>query len=124
MCCAQSLSCVRLPATPWTTQPARLLCLWNFPVKNTGVNCHALLQGIFLTQGLNPHFLHLLAGGYFATAPLGKSQEFNLEAINKSLLLKCKLNIILKLIIWQLIILLKNQKAFLFINILSKQPTK
>ena len=25
------------------------------PGKNTGVGCHALLQGIFLTQGLNPH---------------------------------------------------------------------
>ena len=24
------------------------------PGKNTGVGCHALLQGIFLTQGLNP----------------------------------------------------------------------
>ena len=24
------------------------------PAKNTGVGCHALLQGIFLTQGLNP----------------------------------------------------------------------
>ena len=28
------------------------------PGKNTGVGCHALLQGIFLTQGLNPHLLH------------------------------------------------------------------
>ena len=28
--------------------------------KNTGVDCHALLQGIFLTQGLDPHLLHLL----------------------------------------------------------------
>ena len=28
--------------------------------KNTGVGCQALLQGIFLTQGLNPHLLHLL----------------------------------------------------------------
>ena len=28
--------------------------------KNTGVGCHALLQGIFLTQRLNPHLLHLL----------------------------------------------------------------
>ena len=26
----------------------------------TGVGCHALPQGIFLTQGLNPHLLHLL----------------------------------------------------------------
>ena len=24
------------------------------PGKNTGVGCHALLQGIFLSQGLNP----------------------------------------------------------------------
>jgi len=26
-----------------------------FPGKNTGVGCHFLLQGIFLTQGLNPY---------------------------------------------------------------------
>ena len=26
--------------------------------KNTEVGCHALLQGIFPTQGLNPHLLH------------------------------------------------------------------
>ena len=36
--------------------PARLLCPWDFPSKNTGVGCHFLLQGIFLTQGSNlPH---------------------------------------------------------------------
>ena len=28
------------------------------PVKNTGMGCHFLLEGIFLTQGLNPGFLH------------------------------------------------------------------
>ena len=35
--------------------------------KNTGVSCHALLQGIFPTQGSSPHLLHLpaLAGGFF-----------------------------------------------------------
>ena len=38
--------------------PARLLCPENFPGKNTGVGCHALLQGIFLTQESNPHLLH------------------------------------------------------------------
>ena len=31
-----------------------------FPGKNTGAGCHAFLQGIFLTQGLNPCFLCLL----------------------------------------------------------------
>ena len=29
------------------------------PGKNAGVGCHALLQGIFLTQGSNPCLLHL-----------------------------------------------------------------
>ena len=27
------------------------LCPWGSPGKNTGVDCHALLQRIFLTQG-------------------------------------------------------------------------
>ena len=40
--------------------PARLLCPWGFPGRNTGVGCHAFLQGIFLTQGLNQHILYLL----------------------------------------------------------------
>ena len=31
--------------------------LWDFPVKNTGVSCHFLLQGIFLTLGSNLHLL-------------------------------------------------------------------
>ena len=33
----------------------KLLCPWESPDKNTGVGCRALLQGIFLTQGWNPH---------------------------------------------------------------------
>ena len=37
--CAQSLSPVRLFATPWTW-PARLLCPWDSPGKNFGVGCH------------------------------------------------------------------------------------
>ena len=39
---AQLLSHVWLFATPW---PAKLLCPWNFPGKNSGVGCHFLLQG-------------------------------------------------------------------------------
>ena len=35
-----------------------LLCPWDFPDKNTGVGCYILLQGIFPTQGSNPHLLH------------------------------------------------------------------
>ena len=33
--------------------PKRLLCLLDSPGKNTGVGSQSLLQGIFLTQGLN-----------------------------------------------------------------------
>ena len=35
-------------------QPTSLLCSWDSPGKHTGVRCHALLQGISLTQGSNP----------------------------------------------------------------------
>ena len=35
-------------------QISRLLCPWDSPSKNTGVDSHSLLQGIFLTQGWNP----------------------------------------------------------------------
>ena len=34
-------------------QPTRLLSPWDSPGKNTGVGSYFLLQGIFLTQGLN-----------------------------------------------------------------------
>ena len=45
------LSCVWLFVTPWYS--TRLLYPWNIPGKDTGVGCHFLLQGIFLTQELN-----------------------------------------------------------------------
>ena len=44
--------------TLWTVYPTRLLCPWEFPGKNTGVGCCALLQRIFPTQSLNPGPLH------------------------------------------------------------------
>ena len=43
--------------TPWTVT-TRLLCPWGFSGKNSGVGCHLLLQGIFLTQGSNSCLLH------------------------------------------------------------------
>ena len=36
---------------PFGLQPAKLLCPWDSPGKNTGMGCHFLLQGIFLNQG-------------------------------------------------------------------------
>ena len=37
--------CVQLFVTPWT---GGLLCPKDSPGKNTGVGCHALLQGSFM----------------------------------------------------------------------------
>ena len=39
---------------PHGLYPTGLLHPWNFLGKSTGVDCHFLLQGIFLTQGSNP----------------------------------------------------------------------
>ena len=38
-------------------QPTRLLCPWNSLSKNTGVDSHSLILGIFPTQGSNPGLL-------------------------------------------------------------------
>ena len=43
---------------PLDCSPVRLLCPQDFPGKNTGMGCHFLLQGIFLTQRLNLCLLH------------------------------------------------------------------
>ena len=39
---------------PHGLNPTSLLCLWNSSGKNTGMDCHFLLQGIFPTQRSNP----------------------------------------------------------------------
>ena len=61
--------------TPWTV-PARLLCLWDFLDQNTEMGCHFFLQGIFQTQGSNPHLLCLLCwwADYLPLAPPGKPE--------------------------------------------------
>ena len=72
--------------TLWTV--VRLLCPWDSPGKNTGADCHALLQGIFLTQGSKLCVLCLLLwpvfspedraqvshseGGFFTVWAIGK----------------------------------------------------
>ena len=58
--CTWSLILVQLFVTPWTVAHHGLLCLWDYSGKNTGVCCHIVLQGIFLTQGSNLCLLHLL----------------------------------------------------------------
>ena len=43
---------------PCGLYPTRLLHPWDFLSKGTGVGCHFLLPGIFLTQGSNPGLPH------------------------------------------------------------------
>ena len=55
-CCLAMKSCLTL-VTPWTVAcQAPLGFPRDFPGKNIGVGCHFLLQGIFTTQGSNPHW--------------------------------------------------------------------
>ena len=56
-------------------EPTKLLCLRDFPGKNTEVGQHALLQ-IFLTQGPNPHLC--TAGRFFIAEPPGKPIYLNI----------------------------------------------
>ena len=69
---------------PHGLRPTRLLCPWNFPGKNTGVGCHFLLQGIFLTKGLNLGLLHWQAGSLplaIPGKPLGVGEVINMPDI-------------------------------------------
>ena len=61
-------SCVSVFATP-CLQPARLLCPWDSPGKNTRVGCRGLLQGIFPPQDRTCSLTSpALAGGFFTTS--------------------------------------------------------
>ena len=56
MCAKWLQSCLTL--RPHGLEPARLLCPWDSPGKNTGVGFHSFLQEIFPTQGSNLGLLH------------------------------------------------------------------
>ena len=69
--CAKSLQLCLILCNPM------VLCLWDSPGKDTGVGCHALFQGIFLTQGSNPGLLRLKHWqvGSLPLAPPAKPQS-------------------------------------------------
>ena len=56
-CDSVSCSVVSDSLQPHGLQPTRILCPWDSLGKDTGVGCHALLQGISLTERLNPSLL-------------------------------------------------------------------
>ena len=56
---SESLSPVRPFVTPMEySLPGSSIRPWDFPGNRTGVGCHFLLQGTFLTQGSIPGLLH------------------------------------------------------------------
>ena len=55
----KSLSRVQLFATPWTAAHQAPPSM-GFSRQEYWSGCHFLLQGIFLTQGSNPHLFRLL----------------------------------------------------------------
>ena len=64
---------------PMDCEVTRLLCPWDSQGKNTGVVCHVFSQGIFLMEGLDPCFLHLLRweAGSLPLVPSGKYAGIN-----------------------------------------------
>ena len=52
LCCSVQL------LQPCGLLPARLLCQWDFPGKNTRLGCQFLIQRLLPTQGLNLYLLH------------------------------------------------------------------
>ena len=70
--CLITQACLTL--RPHGPEPTRLLCPWDSPGKNTGVGCHAFLQGIFPTRGSDPRLVHPLhwQTGSLPPAPPGK----------------------------------------------------
>ena len=73
MCVPSRFSHVRPFVTIWTVACQTPLSMDSLG-KNTGVDCHFLLQGIFLTQGSNSCLLSLLHWqmGSLPLAPHGK----------------------------------------------------
>ena len=82
-------SCPTL-GTAWTVA-YQAVSPWDSPGKNTGVGCHFLLQGVFLTQGSNPCLLHLpaLAGGFFTTSSTWEAPIHACAHIKKKSVKKC-----------------------------------
>ena len=80
---AQLLSPVFDCLWPHGLQLTRLLCPWDFPGKNTRLDCHFLFLGIFQTQGLNSNLLcgrQLLYHWATREAPL-RIREMQIKAI-------------------------------------------
>ena len=88
--CVCSVASVMLDSLqPYGLSPAILPCPYDSSGRNTAVGCHALLQGVFLTQRWNLHLLGLL---HWQEGPLPPGPSFTQNQTNYDMLLmKCDL---------------------------------
>ena len=66
---------------PYGLYPARLLCPWQFPGKNTEVDFHFLLHGNLPGSGIKP-MPTALDSRFFATEPPGKPKNIGLGSLS------------------------------------------
>ena len=80
---------------PHELWPARVLCPWNFPGKNTGVGSRFLLQGIFR----NGACISCIAGGFFTNWATSRApaifSALRLSASKNLILEQCQIQIAL-----------------------------
>ena len=74
VCCSVAQPCLTL-CDPMDYIAHQAPLSRDSPSKNTGVGCHFLLQGIFLTQGSKP-VSPALGGRFFTTKPPGKPYAY------------------------------------------------
>ena len=91
--CVHAQSCPTL-CSPIDCSPPGSSVHGILQARILGVGCHALLQGIFPTQGSNLCLLSpALAGGFFTTEPPGKPTDYAVYLkFNQTLSIKASAN--------------------------------
>ena len=84
--CLVAQLCLTL-CDPMDCSPARLLCSWDSPGKNTGVGCHSLLQENLPNPGIEPSSPALQADSFPAEPPgkLSPKQEMQIQSVGQKI---------------------------------------
>ena len=81
LCAVLSLSVMSNSLRPHGLQPARLLCPWGFSRQEYWSGLHALLQGIFPSQGIKPRSPTLQADSLLSEPP-GKPKNTGVVSLS------------------------------------------
>ena len=89
---------------PMDYSPARLLCPWNSPGKNTGVGCHSLLQGNLPNPGIKPSCPGLQADSLPCEPPgkLSPKQEMQVQSLGQEDPLEKEMAIHSSILAWKI----------------------